>query len=226
MHAPKSRQPASRRTPGWQSGRMLILASASPARRRLLTQAGVAFVVEVSGVDEEALVDVMVVPTPARIAVDLAQAKAGEVAARIAASGAQAWLVLGCDSVFDVDGVAMGKPGTAEEARRRWEQMRGRRGVLHTGHCLIEVSTGRQACELVSTTVMMGDADDEEIDDYIASGEPLAVAGGFTLDGRGAPFIAGIEGDPGNVMGVSLPALRRLARELGVTWPEMLSVPD
>ena len=216
---------------------MLILASASPARRRLLSQAGVDFDVTVSSVDEEALVAAMVDPTPSVIATELARAKARDVAARIDSrtdsrtdartdprTGSRR-LVLGCDSVFDVDGVAMGKPANAEEALQRWRQMRGRAGVLRTGHCLIDLSTGREAGELVSTTVWMADADPEEIDDYIASGEPLQVAGGFTLDGRGAPFIAGVEGDPGNVIGVSLPALRRLVRHLGVGWPEMLVAP-
>ena len=176
-------------------------------------------VVIISGVDEDAVVDDQTNPSPADIAVLLARAKAAAVAALPQARDA---LVLACDSVFDLDGQAMGKPGTTEVARARWEAMRGRSGVLHTGHCLIDTATGRQVDELVSTTVTMGDADDEEIDDYIASGEPLQVAGGFTLDGRGAPFIVGIEGDPGNVIGVSLPAVRRLARELGHPWPSLV----
>ena len=176
-------------------------------------------IVIVSGVDEEAMVDDHGDPSPADVALLLARAKAAAVAALPRAEGA---LVLACDSVFDLDGQVMGKPGSAEVARERWQVMRGRSGVLHTGHCLIDVATGRHAEELVSTTVTMGDADDVEIDDYIASGEPLQVAGGFTLDGRGAPFIAGIDGDPGNVIGVSLPAVRRLARELGHPWPALL----
>lgn len=171
----------------------------------------------VSGVDEDALVSEHM--SPAEIALLLAQAKATAVAELAQAQNA---LVLACDSVFDLDGQAMGKPESPQVARQRWERMRERSGVLHTGHYLIDTATGRHASELVSTTVTMGDADDGEIDDYIASGEPLQVAGGFTLDGRGAPFIAGIEGDPGNVIGVSLPAVRRLARELGHPWPALL----
>jgi septum formation protein len=172
----------------------------------------------ISGVDEEALVTQQM--NPAEIALRLAEAKANAVAGL---PQARAALVLACDSVFDLDGQAMGKPDSPRVARERWERMRGRSGVLHTGHYLIDTASGRHARELVSTTVTMGDADDGEIDDYIASGEPLQVAGGFTLDGRGAPFIAGIEGDPGNVIGVSLPAVRRLARELGHPWPSLLT---
>jgi len=199
---------------------VFILASASPSRRRLLEQAGLHPIVIVSGVDEEALVAQWGDPPPAEVALLLARAKAEAVAALPETRGG---LVLACDSVFDLDGVAMGKPESAEVARARWESMRGRSGVLHTGHCLIDTGTGAQVEELVSTTVTMGDADDDEIDDYIASGEPLRVAGGFTLDGRGAPFIAGIEGDPGNVIGVSLPAVRRLARSVGRAWPALLT---
>lgn len=198
---------------------MFILASASTSRLRLLKQAGLAPTVIISGVDEESLVADQHDPSPADVALLLARAKAAAVAGLPQAQGA---LVLACDSVFDLNGHAMGKPGSGEVARTRWAMMRGRSGVLHTGHCLIDTATGRQAQELVSTTVTMGDADDEEIDDYIASGEPLQVAGGFTLDGRGAPFIAGIDGDPGNVIGVSLPAVRRLARELGHSWPSLV----
>lgn len=198
----------------------MILASASPSRLRLLQQAGLDPTVIVSGVDEDALVDSWGNPSPEQIAGGLAEAKAVAVAALPESAGG---LVLGCDSVFDVDGEPMGKPGTPEQAWQRWTAMRGRSGILHTGHCLIDVETGQRVSEVVSTLVTMGDADDDEIRDYIASGEPLAVAGGFTLDGRGAPFIAGIEGDPGNVIGVSLPAVRRLARQLGFPWPTLVS---
>lgn len=171
--------------------------------------------VVVSGVDEEAIVARMPHPTPATIAMGLAIAKAEAVALLPDSLGR---LVLGCDSVFDLGGEPLGKPATADEALRRWHDMRGKTGVLHTGHCLIDTSTGKSLQECVSTRVTMGNADDSEIIDYIATGEPLAVAGGFTLDGRGAPFIDSVDGDPGNVIGVSLPAVRRLARGLGYPW--------
>ncbi|GHF16346.1 MULTISPECIES: Maf family protein [Streptomyces] len=189
--------------------RRLVLASASPARLGLLRQAGLAPEVIVSGVDEDALD----APTPAELALVLAEAKAAAVAARPEAAGA---LVVGCDSVLELDGQALGKPADAEEATARWKSMRGRSGELRTGHCVIDTATGRRASATASTTVRFGEPDDAEIAAYVASGEPLHVAGAFTLDGRSAPFIEGIDGDPGNVIGLSLPLLRRLLAELGV----------
>jgi septum formation protein len=196
-----------------------VLASASPSRRRLLEQAGVAHVVLVSGVDEEAIEEAMRDRPVPDVALALARAKAEAVAAMPdVPAGA---LVLGCDSIFEVDGVRLGKPPTPEEALRRWQRMRGRSGTLHTGHWLIDSSTGTSAGETVSTVVDMVDAPDDEIAAYISTGEPLKVAGGFTLDDLGAPFVAGVHGDPGNVIGVSLPAVRRLAAGLGLTWPDV-----
>jgi septum formation protein len=196
-----------------------VLASASPSRRRLLEQAGIAPVVLVSGVDEEAIEEAMRDRPVPDVALALARAKAEAVAAMPdVPAGA---LVLGCDSIFEVDGVRLGKPPTPEEALRRWQRMRGRSGTLHTGHWLVDSSTGTSAGETVSTVVDMVDAPDNEIAAYIATGEPLKVAGGFTLDDLGAPYVAGIHGDPGNVIGVSLPAVRRLAAGLGLTWPDV-----
>ena len=197
-----------------------VLASASPSRRRLLEQAGIAPLVLVSGVDEEAIEERMRHQPVPDVALALARAKA-EAVAELADVPAGA-LVLGCDSIFEVDGVKLGKPPSAEEALRRWQRMRGRSGTLHTGHWLIDSATGDAWGETVSTVVDMVDAPDEDITAYVATGEPLKVAGGFTLDDLGAPYVAGVHGDPGNVIGVSLPAVRRLASQLGLTWPHVM----
>ncbi|MFJ3932403.1 MULTISPECIES: nucleoside triphosphate pyrophosphatase [unclassified Streptomyces] len=186
----------------------LVLASASPARLGLLRQAGFDPHVLVSGVDEDALT----ANTPGELALLLAEAKAEAVAARPEAAGS---LLVACDSVLDLDGVAHGKPADAEEATARWKAMRGRAGVLRTGHCVIDTVTGRRASATASTTVRFGEPSDAEIAAYVASGEPLHVAGAFTLDGRSAPFVDAIEGDHGNVIGLSLPLLRRLLTEVG-----------
>jgi septum formation protein len=188
--------------------RVIVLASASPARRALLKDAGLDPQVIVSGVDEEAIT----ADTPSELARVLAEAKAAAVAGQLT-NGA---LVIGCDSVLELDDEALGKPADAEEATARWKSMRGRTGVLQTGHCLIDTASGKQVSATASTTVRFGNPDDAEIAAYVASGEPLHVAGAFTLDGRSAPFIDGIEGDHGNVLGLSMPLLRRLLADLGV----------
>lgn len=192
------------------NSRSLVLASASPARFALLKQTGFDPRVVVSGVDEAAVT----APTPAELARVLAEAKANAVAGGGALDGGE--LVLGCDSVLDFDGEALGKPKDAAEATARWHAMRGRSGVLQTGHCVIDTASGRQVSATASTTVRFGSPDDAEIAAYVASGEPLYVAGAFTLDGRSAPFVDGIDGDAGNVIGLSLPLLRRLLADLGV----------
>ncbi|MFI5944534.1 Maf family protein [Streptomyces uncialis] len=191
--------------------RHLVLASQSPARLGLLRQAGLDPEVIVSGVDEDAVS----APTPAELALALAVAKASVVAARpeVVRAGS---LVVGCDSVLDLDGEALGKPADAEEATARWKSMRGRAGTLQTGHCVYDARTGRHVSATASTVVRFGEPTDAEIAAYVASGEPLHVAGAFTLDGRSAPFVDGIDGDHGNVIGISLPLLRRLLAELGV----------
>lgn len=189
--------------------RRVVLASASPARLGLLRDAGFAPEVVVSGVDEDALT----APDPGTLALVLAEAKADAVATRPESAGA---LVIGCDSVLELDGEALGKPADEEEATARWKSMRGRAGILRTGHCVVDTTTGRRASATDSTTVRFGDPTDAEIAAYVASGEPLHVAGAFTLDGRSAPFIDSIEGSHGNVIGLSLPLLRRLLAELGI----------
>lgn len=197
-----------------QPRRRLILASQSPARLNLLRQAGLTPEVIVSGVDEDAVA----APTPAELALALAEAKASVVAALPKAARA---LVIGCDSVLDLDGEALGKPADAEEATARWKAMRGRAGTLQTGHCVYDTTSGRYVSAVASTVVRFGDPTDDEIAAYVASGEPLHVAGAFTLDGRSAPFVEGIDGDHGNVIGLSLPLLRRLLAELGVGITEL-----
>jgi septum formation protein len=159
-----------------------------------------------SGVDESS-----VTGPPHDVALTLAVRKAIAVAA-----GQSDALVLGCDSVLELDGSALGKPADAAEAVARWQQMRGRSGVLHTGHCLVDTRTGRDAAEVASTVVHFADISDEEIDAYVATGEPLHVAGAFTIDGLGGPYVDRVEGDPHNVVGLSLPLLRRLFIDLGL----------
>jgi septum formation protein len=185
----------------------IVLASGSPARLAVLRAAGLDPEVVVSGVDESAFT----AATPAELVGLLAQAKAATVAA-----GRADGLVIGCDSLLDLDGRAFGKPASAAEATRRWQEMSGRTGTLVTGHCVIDAATGRQAAAVAATTVRFGTPSQEEIAAYVASGEPLAVAGAFTLDGRGGWFVDGIDGDHGTVLGVSLPLLRRLLADLGI----------
>ena len=185
----------------------LVLASASPARLALLRGAGLDPKVIVSGVDESSFS----AATPAELVAVLAQAKASAVAARVGRG-----LVIGCDSMLDLDGRARGKPESAADAAALWREMSGRTGTLVTGHCVIDAGTGRQAAAVAATAVRFGTPSDGEIAAYVDSGEPLTVAGAFTLGGRGGWFVDGIDGDHGNVIGISLPLLRRLLAELGV----------
>lgn len=190
----------------------IILASASPARLGMLRSAGLAPKVIVSGVDETAFT----ADTTAELVERLARAKAAAVAARTGHG-----YVIGCDSLLELDGEALGKPGSGPEAAARWRAMTGRTGTLLTGHCLIDAETGRLACEVASTSVRFGTPSPREIDAYIASGEPQRVAGAFTIDGRGGWFVDGIDGDHGTVVGLSLPLLRRLFGTLGVSVAEL-----
>jgi septum formation protein len=190
-----------------------VLASASPARLKTLRAAGIEPEVIVSGVDE----DNVTAESPGELARLLATLKARAVVAELSDHAT----VLGCDSVLEIDGVAYGKPGSPDSARERWRMMRGRTGVLHTGHCLFDTATRQELRELASTEVRFADVSDEEIDAYVATGEPLVVAGAFTVDGLGGPFVTAIEGDYHNVVGVSLPLVRTMLQQIGISWPEL-----
>ncbi len=196
----------------------IVLASASDARLRTLRTAGLDPDVIVSGVDE----DSEPVDGVRELTAKLAQLKAEAVSARID-HGAVTTVVIGCDSMLELDGMGYGKPGTPAEAARRWQTMRGRFGLLHTGHHVMlhqgKAITTRTA--VASTLVHFAELTDEEIDAYVASAEPLHVAGGFTVDGLGGPFVSGIEGDHHNVVGLSLPLLRTMLNELGIWWPSL-----
>jgi septum formation protein len=189
----------------------------------LLTSAGIRPDVVVSDVDEPALIAAMGESTPADMVLDLARAKARDVAARISLgqdSSLEAdTVIIGCDSMLEMDGQVHGKPASAQEARERWQAMAGRTGVLHTGHWIVRGS--RELGAVASTSVTHGRPSPQEIEAYIATGEPLRVAGAFTLDGLGAPFVERIDGDPSNVIGLSLPLTRRLFADLGIVWTDL-----
>jgi septum formation protein len=198
---------------------LLVLASASPARLDILRRAGVEPVVVVSSVDESVVAEA----DPVRLAATLARLKGAQVATSFAAGLApgRRTLVLGCDSVLELDGAAYGKPLTAEVATERLRLLRGRTATLHTGHSLTDLSSGRRQEQVASTRVAFGSFSDAEIAGYVATGEPLMVAGAFTIDGLGGAFVDRVDGDPHNVVGLSLPLLRRMVAELGIGWHQM-----
>jgi septum formation protein len=189
----------------------LVLASASPARLKTLQAAGLRPEVIVSGVDE----DGVEADNIAELALKLAQLKAVAVAAHQPRA-----LVIGCDSVLELDGEILGKPVDAADAVDRWQRMRGRAGVLHTGHCVIDTHREVWLARTAATQVRFAAVSDEEIEAYVASGEPLQVAGAFTIDGLGSAYVSGISGDPHNVVGISVPLLRLMFDELGFVWHE------
>ena len=193
----------------------IVLASQSTSRLRLLEGAGISPLVRISHVDEET--DFFNAMTPADMVIALAVTKAHTVREQIDFPA----IIIGCDSTFDVDGVSFGKPGSPEIARERALSISGRSGLLHTGHCVIDTEQGREIVDRVTTKVTFSKMSSDEIDDYIASEEPLRVAGGFTLDGFGSPFIPVIEGDYTNVVGISMPFFRSAMSQLGYSWPQV-----
>jgi len=193
----------------------LILASSSSSRLRLLESAGITPIVLVSGVDEEAAE--LVSLSPPELVIALAILKAHTVKEKAPKDS----LILGCDSTFEFNGESLGKPGTRENAIARCKKLSGKSGYLHTGHCLIDLKQGIELSERSTAKVQFAQMSDAEIIDYVDSGEPLNVAGGFTLDGLSAPFITNIEGDPSGIIGLSLPLLRKMIISLGYSWPDL-----
>ena len=209
----------------------VCLASTSPARLALLRQAGIEPLTQAPDVDEDAVRAAAEAERGAKLPADelvvlLGTAKARAVAAQLRREqpGFEG-LVIGGDSMFAIDGTVYGKPHTAERARERWHAMRGRTGILHSGHAAILLRTGEEPAEVVAhaeaSVTFAADVSDAEIEAYIASGEPLNVAGAFTVDSLGGPFITRVEGDPSTVVGMSLSTLRQMARTLGVTWTDL-----
>lgn len=193
----------------------IVLASQSKSRRRLLESAGLSPTIVISHVDEET--DFFNSMTPADMVIALAITKAHTVREQIDFPA----IIIGCDSTFEFDGSSLGKPGTPEIAIERARNVRGNSGLLHTGHCIIDTSKDIEISDRVTTRVNFADMSDEEINDYVATEEPLHVAGGFTLDGFSSPFISSIEGDYTNVVGISMPFLRKACSQLGYTWPQV-----
>jgi len=193
----------------------IVLASASVSRRRLLESAGLKPTIMVSHVDEET--DFFNAMTPADMVIALAITKAHTIREQIDFPA----IIIGCDSTFEFDSQSLGKPATAEIAIERASRVRGNTGLLHTGHCIIDTTKDKEISSIVTTKVSFDNMTDAEIADYVATGEPLHVAGGFTLDGFSSPFIPSIEGDYTNVVGISMPFVRKAFEQLGYSWPEV-----
>lgn len=193
----------------------IILASASPSRKRLLEAAGVDAQIVISDVYEEDPIYLSM--TPKEMVVALSIVKAHTVREILVGTG----LIIACDSTFEFEGVSLGKPLTPEVAKERAHQLSGKSGYLHTGHCVLDTERGVELADIATTKVNFSKLSDQEIDDYVASGEPLNVAGGFTLDGLSSAFISSIEGDYTNVIGLSVPLLRKMTSQLGYAWHEI-----
>ena len=195
--------------------RGVVLASASPSRKRLLDGCGIEAQVIISGVDEED--PTLTSLAPKEMVIALAILKAHTISKMVGANH----LIIGCDSTFEFNGQSLGKPLTPEVAKLRCRELSGNYGYLHTGHCIIDTKQGIEISYVSTAKVYFAEMTDSEIEDYVATGEPLNVAGGFTLDGASAPFISRIEGDPSGIIGLSLPLLRRAVLSLGLPWSSL-----
>ena len=200
--------------------KQIVLASASPSRRRILESVGITPTIKVSGVDEETP-ELLALP-PADLVIALAILKAHTVF-KNSPELANA-LIIGCDSTFEFEGQSLGKPGSRENAIERCHLLSGKSGYLHTGHSVIDTDQGIEVSDISTSKVTFAKMSDAEINNYVDTGEPLQVAGGFTLDGHSAPFITHIEGDPSGIIGLSLPTLRKITINLGLAWSEIVPV--
>lgn len=203
--------------------RTVLLASASVARFHLLSNAGIHPLVQVSDVDEDAIAATMPGASTSQLCEALAAAKGEAVASHVTVTDASDLLILAADSMLEFDGDSYGKPLTAEAARDRWRRMRGRRGTLHTGHWVHDTVTNQTRSGISGADVYFADVSDEEIDAYVATGEPLNVAGAFTHEGRSAAFITRMDGDGPAVGGISLQLLRTLTADMGISWHSLWS---
>ena len=201
--------------------RQVLLASASASRYRLLVDGGIKPLVQVSAVDEDAITAQLGNISPADLVTELAKAKGKAVASDITVTQDRNLLIIAADSMLEFDGQMYGKPLTAQMAKTRWLAMRGKSGYLHSGHWLCDLVTGKEISGVAGAQVNFADVSDEEIDSYVASGEPLNVAGGFTHEGRSAAFINSINGDVAAVAGMSMILLRQLTAQLGISWTQL-----
>ncbi|MFZ0832465.1 MAG: Maf family protein [Mycobacterium sp.] len=202
----------------------VVLGSASPGRRKVLRQAGIEPLVVVSGVDEDAVISDLGDAAPDVVTAELATAKAERAAKSLENSVTTDCVVIGCDSMLYCDGELRGKPASADEAKRQWQTMGGRTGELHTGHCIIRLRDNEithRFAETLLTTVHFAVPSAAELDAYVASGEPLTVAGSFTIDGLGGWFVDAVDGDPSSVVGISLPLTRRLFARAGLSITQL-----
>ena len=200
--------------------KQIVLASASPSRKRLLESIGITPVIKVSGVDEET--PELLALSPADLVIALAILKAHTVHQQN--SDLTNSLIIGCDSTFEFEGESLGKPGSVEAAIERAHRLSGKSGYLHTGHSVIDTDQGIEVSDISTSKVTFAHMSESEIENYVKTGEPLQVAGGFTLDGHSAPFITHIEGDPSGIIGLSLPTLRKITINLGIDWSSVVPV--